>query len=586
MSDDKRLLNRDKRRYILPSERAWGAETHAYLPELCDQLDAGKIRRRDFLRQACLLGMTATAAYAMADVLTGEAALVPPAVAQTPKPGGTLRVSMRVPEMTDPANFDWTEKSNVARFIVEHLTRTKSDNVTVPYLAEKWEASDDLKTWAFSLRKGVKWSNGDDFTSADLAHNVNRWLDPATGSSNLGLFDAMVEQYDTGEKDKDGKPKMAKRGIGNAVEVIDDHTVKFNLKQAALAIPENFYNYPTAIVHRGFGKDYDADLSKNPIGTGAFRLADFGVGEKAILKRERDWWAGPFHLDEIHYFDHGEDTNAWVAALASKQVDMIWRLPVEAIDTIKRIPGLELAPQTTAQTAVMRFRVTEKPFDNKKIRQAIAACMDHEEINRIAFRGLGVAAENHHVCPIHPEYVRLPALKRDPEKAKALLREAGVEGGLTVEIANGDTEGPWMTAACSTFKKQAEAAGITVNINKMPTSQYWEVWNKAPWGYTAWTHRPLGTMVLSLAYRAGVPWNETAYDNPGFDKALNEAEAELDVNERSKKMEVCEKILQDDAIIPQPFWRTVNKAVSTRVKGHVTHPTLYHQFQDVWLDDA
>ncbi len=586
MSDKKHLLNRDKRRYMLPSERAWGAETHAYLPELCDQLNVGKIQRRDFLRQACLLGMTATTAYAMADVLTGETALVPPAMAQTPKPGGTLRVSMRVQEMTDPASFDWVEKSNVARFIVEHLTRTKSDNVTVPYLAEKWEASDDLKTWVFSLRKGIKWSNGDDFTSADVAHTVNRWLDPATGSSNLGLFDAMVEQYDTGEKDKDGKAKMAKRGIKGAVEVVDDHTIKFNLKQAALAIPENFYNYPTAIVHKGFGKDYDADLSKNPIGTGAFKLVDFGVGEKAILKRDRDWWAGPFHLDEIHYFDHGEDTNAWVAALASKQVDMVYRLPVEAIDTVKRVPGLELAPQTTAQTAVMRFRVTEKPFDNKKVRQAIAACMDHEEINQVAFRGLGVAAENHHVCPIHPEYAKLPALKRDPEKAKALLKEAGFEGGLTVEIANGDTEGPWMTAACSTFKKQAEAAGITININKMPANQYWEVWDKAPWGYTAWTHRPLGTMVLSLAYRAGVPWNEAAYDNPEFDKALNEAEAELDVNERKKKMEVCQKILQDDAIIPQPFWRTVNKAVSTRVKGHVTHPTLYHQFHNVWLDDA
>ena len=571
---------------MLPSERAWGAETHVYLPELCDQLNVGKIQRRDFLRQACLLGMTATTAYAMADVLTSETSLVPPALAQSPKPGGTLRISMRVQEMTDPASFDWVEKSNVARFIVEHLTRTKSDNVTVPYLAEKWEASDDLKTWVFSLRKGIKWSNGDDFTSADVAHTVNRWLDPATGSSNLGLFDAMVEQYDTGEKDKDGKAKMAKRGIKGAVEVIDDHTIKFNLKQAALAIPENFYNYPTAIVHKGFGKDYDADLSKNPIGTGPFKLMDFGVGEKAILKRDRDWWAGAFHLDEIHYFDHGEDTNAWVAALASKQVDMVYRLPVEAIDTVKRVPGLELAPQTTAQTAVMRFRVTEKPFDNKKVRQAIAACMDHEEINKVAFRGLGVAAENHHVCPIHPEYAKLPALKRDPEKAKALLKEAGIEGGLTVEIANGDTEGPWMTAACSTFKKQAEAAGITININKMPANQYWEVWDKAPWGYTAWTHRPLGTMVLSLAYRAGVPWNEAAYDNPEFDKALNAAEAELDVNERKKKMEVCQKILQDDAIIPQPFWRTVNKAISTRVKGHVTHPTLYHQFHNVWLDDA
>ena len=570
----KKILSRDSRRYTLPMERAYGAETHSYLPELCDQLGNGKIDRRNFLRQAALLGMTATTAYAMANVLTGDAP-IKSALAATPKPGGTLKVSMRVQEMTDPASFDWAEKSNVARFMVEHLTRTRADNVTVPYLAKGWEASDDLKTWVFHLSDNVTWSNGDKFTSADVAHTVNRWLDPATGSSNLGLFGAMVE---TGS---DGK----KRGIANAVEVIDGSTIKFNLKQAALAMPENFYNYPTAIVHKGFGKDYDADLSKNPIGTGACELADFSIGEKAILKKKAGgWWGGAFHLDEIHYYDHGEDTNAWIAALASQQVDMVYRVPNNAIETVKRLPFVDVHEATTAQTAVMRFRITEKPFDNPKLRQAIAACMDHSEILAKAFKGLGQIAENHHVCPIHPEYAALPPLKRDIEKAKKLLAEAGYPDGITVEIANGDTEGSWMTDACAIFKNQAAPAGITININKMPANQYWEVWDKAPWGYTAWTHRPLGTMVLGLAYRKGVPWNEVAYDNPAFDASLDDAEGTLDVNERKKKMAVCEKIIQDDAIIPQPFWRSVFKASNKRVKGFATHPTLYHQFQDVWLD--
>jgi peptide/nickel transport system substrate-binding protein len=570
---DKNILIRDARRYMLATDREYGAEIHSYLPELCNQLKAKKIERRDFLRQACLLGMTATTAYAMADVLTGDAP-IKSAMAATPKSGGTLKVSMRVQEMTDPASFDWAEKSNVARFIVEHLTRTQADNVTVPYLAKSWEASDDLKSWVFHLRDDVTWSNGDKFTSADVAHTVNRWLDPANGSSNLGLFGAMVEEG------ADGK----KRGIANAVEVVDGQTIKFNLKQAALAMPENFYNYPTAIMHKGFGKDYAADLSKTPIGTGAFKLTDFSIGERAILKKERDWWAGPFYLDEIHYYDHGEDTNAWVAALASQQVDMIYRLPNDAIETAKRLPFVNIHEATTAQTAVMRFRVTEKPFDNPKVRQAIAACMDHQEILDKAFKGLGQIGENHHVCPIHPEYAALPPLKQDIKKAKRLLAEAGYPDGITVEIANGDTEGSWMTDACAIFKSQAAAAGITININKMPSSQYWEVWDKAPWGYTAWTHRPLGTMVLGLAYRKGVPWNEVAYDNPAFDAALDDAEGTLDVNERKKKMALCEKILQDDAIIPQPFWRSVFKASNKRVKGFQTHPTLYHQFQDVWLD--
>ncbi len=569
----KKILKRDARRYTLPSERAFGADTHSYLPELCDQLETRKIDRRDFLRQSALLGMGAATAYMTADILTG-ATPVKSAFAATPKAGGTLKISMRVQQMTDPASFDWVEKSNVARFLVEHLTRTKADNVTVPYLARNWEASDDLATWVFHLRDDVTWSNGDRFTAADVAHTVNRWLDPATGSSNLGLFGAMVEVGPDGKK----------RGIANAVEVIDDHTIKFNLKQAALAMPENFYNYPAAIVHRGFGVDYDADLTKNPIGTGPMKLVDFGVGEKAILKKERDWWAGPFHLDEIHYYDHGEDTNAWIAALASNQVDMVYRVPNSAIDTVKRLPNVDIHEATTAQTAVMRFRVTEKPFDNPKLRQAVVACMDHQELLDKAFKGLGQIAENHHVCPIHPEYYALPPLVRDIDKAKKLLAEAGYPDGITLEIANGDTEGPWMTDTCAIFKNQLAPAGITLNINKMPSNQYWEQWDKAPWGYTAWTHRPLGTMVLGLAYRKGVPWNEVAYDNPEFDAALDDAEGTLDVAARREKMAVCEKILQDDAVIPQPFWRSVFKASNKRVKGFTTHPTLYHQFHTVWLD--
>jgi len=412
---DKKILGRDARRYTLATERAYGADTHSYLPELCDQLKTKKIDRRDFLRQAALLGMTTTTAYAMANVLTGETP-IKEAMAATPKAGGALKVSMRVQEMTDPASFDWVEKSNVARFLVEHLTRTRADNVTVPYLAKSWEASDDLKTWVFHLKEGVKWSNGDDFTSADVAHTVNRWLDPATGSSNLGLFGAMVEEG------ADGK----KRGIANAVEVVDSHTIKFNLKQAALAMPENFYNYPTAIVHKGFGGDYEADLSKNPIGTGPCELADFSIGERAILKkRAGDYHVGAFHLDEIQYFDHGEDTNAWIAALASQQVDMVYRVPNDAIETVKRLPFVDIHEATTAQTAVMRFRITEKPFDDPRVRQAIAACMDHKEILDKAFKGLGQIAENHHVCPIHPDYAALPPLKRDIAKAKKLLAEAG-----------------------------------------------------------------------------------------------------------------------------------------------------------------
>ncbi|MDA8010220.1 MAG: ABC transporter substrate-binding protein, partial [Alphaproteobacteria bacterium] len=93
--------------------------------------------------------------------------------------------------MDDPAIYDWVERSNQSRGIVEHISRTDVNNITTPYLAEGWEASEDLKTWTINLRRGVKWSNGDDFNADDLVFNLNRWVDPDTGSSNLGLFSAL-----------------------------------------------------------------------------------------------------------------------------------------------------------------------------------------------------------------------------------------------------------------------------------------------------------------------------------------------------------------------------------------------------------
>lgn len=575
---------RNYKRYLGRVTRQLGGEIHEYMPELATQLQKGLVDRREFLRTSALLGMSATAAYSMAGALTGKH-FIPQAMAQG-KPGGSLRVSMAVQEMTDPATFPWVQKSNVARFIVEHLALTGTDNITRPYLAERWEASDDLKTWTFYLRKGITWSNGDDFGADDVVHTVNRWLDPATGSSNLGLFDAMVEEVDTGKKDENGNPIKEKRGVPGAVEKVDDHTVRFHLKQPVLSMPENFYNYPTAIVHRGFGKDYEADLSKNPIGTHAFELAEFRIGEKATLRKVRDWWKGDFYLDEIVYIDHGEDLNAAVGAIASNQVDMLYQIGTDQLPILERLPHVEVHEAITAQTDVMRMQISQKPFDNPKLREAIRTCMDRQAILDVAYRGKGMTAEDHHVCQIHPEYFQLPALKQDHEKAKKLMAEAGYADGIDLTIDVGDTNGPWETAACEALKNQCAPAGINININKMPANQYWEVWDTTPFGLTAWTHRPLGTMVLSLGYRSGVPWNETHYNSPEFDAALTDAEGTLDVAERTKKMEKVETLLQDAAVMAQPYWRSVFKAATKRVKGFETHPTYYHQFETVWLDDA
>ncbi len=555
---------------------------HPYVPELKEQLWEGKISRRDFLSTATRLGVSVAAAYTMAGGVPGLGGMAM-ARAETPKAGGILRCSMNVKEMTDPATYDWSEKGNLARHMTEPLVRINKDNLAEPYLAESWEASDDLKTWTFKLRKGVKWSNGDDFIADDVIFNFKRWLDPATGSSNQGRFSSMTKKIDTGKKDDKGNPVMSTVAADGAIEKVDDHTVRFHLNRADISLPEAMGDYPALIVHRRFSEE-GGDLSKNPVGTGPFTLTRYSVGEVAEYKKRTDhpWWGGDVYLDGIIYIDHGDDPGPMIAALASGQVDCNYRTSVEQVPTLRAIPNLVTYEAVTAQTGVARMKMTEAPFDNKLVRKAIQACMDHTKLLKIAYQNFGAPGEDHHVSPIHPEYYKLPALKQDYALAKKLLADAGYSDGLQVRI-DCVANPTWEQNAVKVIAEMCKPAGIDVEINIMPGGTYWDRWMKTPFGFTSWTHRALGVQVLNLAYRSGVAWNETSYSNPEFDKLLDEAGAILDPKERSKVMRKLEVILQEDAIFIQPFWRSEFITATNKVHNIYCQVANESHFNEVWL---
>ena len=255
---------------------------HPAIPELADQLTKGAITRRDFVRTSTLLGLSAGAAYAMAGKLTGTG-MVPKALAQaTPKRGGNLRVGMAVKAITDPATYDWSEKGNVARQVIEPLVQIGPDNIARPHLLESWAAvgrPKDLDGATPQRRNLVKMAMNSTLTMSSSMLSAGSILRP--GPPNQGRFASMTKQIDG--KDKKGKPAKIRVPSEGAVEKIDDHTVRFNLNTPDLSLPESMGDYPALIVHRRFS-DEGGDLGKNPVGTGAFALKSFGVGDKAVLR--------------------------------------------------------------------------------------------------------------------------------------------------------------------------------------------------------------------------------------------------------------------------------------------------------------
>ena len=555
---------------------------HKYLPVLKRDLAEGKIDRREFLRTATLLGMSASAVYAFAGKIAGGD-LVSPARAQAAMPkGGTMRLGMRCQDLKTPHKYSWVESSNAGRMVNDYLTKTGVDNVTRPALCAKWEASEDLKTWTLYLRKDVKWHDGRQFTAEDVVWNLKHVLDPATGSSVLGLFKGFImEDYETGEKDDKGNPKKSSRlWDAQAIQKVDDFTVRLNGKSAQLAIPENLFHYPLLIMDPASGGIHKVGAN----GTGAFTMVEDEVGRRQVYKPNKNYWGGGPYVDEWQNIDLGDDAAAALSALASKQVDGLYLGEIAQLDAMRQLSHVQIYDVGTAYTAVARFH-PQKPFDDKRVRQAMRYAIDSESVLKISYRGLGLPGEHHHVCKVHPEYAQLAPFKQDVAKAKKLLADAGYPNGIDVEIA-ARPQPDWELVAVQTMVEQWKAADIRVKINVMPSTQYWDVWTKVPFGFTTWAHRPLGVMTLGLAYRTGVPWNESAFANPEFDKLLSQAEGILEVDKRREVMVKLETILQEEGNIVQPVWRSLFTFMDKRVKGFKMHPTGYIFANEIAIEAA
>ena len=572
-------------------------EVHPRIPDAFSAFKEGRVSRREFIRYATLLGMSAALATACStpDVVE-EAAETVQEVAEDagemveevvedagemvedamggPARGGTLTKAMNLQLIDHPARLSWVEGSNVVRQVAEYLTLTQPDNITVPYLLESWEANEDVSVWVLNLRQGIMFNNGDEMTADDIMFNFSQWLDPEVGSSMLGLLSYL-----------DGM---------NSVEKTSDYQITLTLTSPNIGVPEHLFHYPAAVMHRSF----EGDFIQQPIGTGPFTLEEFSDGERAVLKRREGYWQTgedgetlPY-LDEIVYV--GIDKDAAVAGLQSGQIDAMHSPRPADFLALKDNSDLVVNSLPTAQTLILRVRVDQgAPWDDVRVRNALRKAQNREKILALAWFGEGTLGTDAHVAPVHPAYDPREPMGYDPEGARALLEEWAADTGnslpiqATIVTKNDEGEQEYAEA----LKEDAADTGFEFDLDITEASGYWERWDQVPLGITSWTHRSLDTMVLPLAYIADadgnpVPWNETRWVDDEFSAVLKEAEATLDISARRELIGQLMDIFEERGPIGVAFFKSVWGIHSSRVHNLPTHPTAYDLMNETWVDQA
>ncbi len=507
-------------------------------------------------------------------ILTLAALMILPAVALTaPKAGGTLRVG----ESADLNNVDPHRgvskiSGKALSLICEGLVISKLDGSPGPGLAESWELSEGAKIWTFHLVKGAKWHNGREMVADDIKWNFERMLNKETRSPWRGRF-AIIE----------------------SMEIIDSHTIKFNLTRPSIGFPATMYSAASAQVPMCAPESVNADGKiSHPIGTGAFEFVEWKQNEYLKVKKNPNYRVkGIPYVDEVIIRFIADETTR-LAALQSGELDLVIDLGLFQVEALSKNPpkGVVLNQDVLASMGFIHFNAAKPPFNDARIRQAVAYGINKEEVVQAVW-GERAAYGNQPMMPASPYKLNVPDITRDIEKAKQLLKEAGYPNGLDVVLTS--SSGYWMyMVAIEVIMEQLKEVGIKIKLETSDWPTYVGKCLKGAFtmGYAGWpldwdpvfTYLPCFTKGGAYSFLTG-----RAYENPELTKLLEAADRVVDLEERKNYFAQAVEIITKDVpwiyigYGPSPMGlRTSVKGLKTHIAGLYISPM--NGFQYIWLD--
>ncbi len=340
---------------------------------------------------------------------------VPGPAAPAPAPG-LLRVGMEsAPTTMDAALSTDLYSQQVYSHVLEGLLMLDPQGVPRPALAESWTPSADARTWTFKLRQNVKFHDGTDFTAEDVKYTIDRILNPETRSPQRGSLAQIA-----------------------SVDAVDRHTVRITTRAAFLPILTNLAT-SAYIVPRAYHSRVGREFARRPVGTGPYRWVEWVPDERIVLEANPDYYAGRPSMDRVQ-FRFIPEASVRLAELESGGLDLIAGIPAQDLRRLRVSLLLDLHEVTGTNYRLMALNTSVKPYDDVRVRRAIAHAVDKQKIVDVVWPGRGVVAEG----PIPPTSwaydERFKGLGYNVTRAKQLMAEAGQAAGFDMNYLMSETE--------------------------------------------------------------------------------------------------------------------------------------------------